>query len=212
MELLDLSAHWEDVYRKKSAGSVSWYRPRLELSLDLIRRFAKSKEAAILDIGGGAATLVDDLLAAGYKDVSVLDLADTALKVSRERLGEAETNVTWVVGDFLSIGLEESRYDICHDRAVFHFLGEAEERNRYVDQVRRILRPGGVLVLATFAVDGPERCSGLPVSRYDEATLMAVVGARLELVESRRESHRTPSGQTQEMTYFVLRRSTSSGS
>ena len=206
---MDRSAHWEDVYRKKSALSVSWYRAHLELSVELIERFAESRRAVILDIGGGASTLVDDLLSGGFGDVSVLDLSATALAVSQERLGDAAKKVSWVVGDFLLAGLEEQRYDLCHDRAVFHFLGTAEERGRYLDQVRRILRPGGVLVLATFALDGPERCSGLPVSRYDEAGLMQVVGERFELVESRGHCHCTPSGQTQELMYFVLRRSTS---
>jgi SAM-dependent methyltransferase len=209
---MDRGAHWEDVYRKKSASSVSWYRAHLELSVELIERFAGSKGAAILDIGGGASTLVDDLLGAGFVDVSVLDISATALAVSEERLGEAAKNATWGVGDFLQAALEDGRYDLCHDRAVFHFLGDAEERDRYVEQVRRILRPGGVLVLATFALEGPERCSGLPVSRYDEAGLMQVVGERFELVESRGESHCTPSGQTQELMYFVLRRSTSTAS
>lgn len=201
--------HWDEVYRAKSAVSVSWYRPHLELSLELIERYAGSLQAAILDIGGGASTLVDDLLGAGFGDVTVLDLAAGALAVSQERLGETGRSVRWIAADFLQAELEAQRYDVCHDRAVFHFLGSAAECERYVDEVQRILRPGGVLVLATFALDGPERCSGLPVSRYDAAGLMQVVGERFALVESRRQSHVTPSGQTQELMYFVLRRSTS---
>ncbi len=204
--------HWDEVYRAKSAVSVSWYRPHLELSLELMERYSASQQAAILDIGGGASTLVDDLLGAGYEDVTVLDLAAGALAVSQQRLGEAATSVGWIAADFLQAELEAERYDLCHDRAVFHFLGTAEERELYLDQVGRILRPGGVLVLATFAVDGPERCSGLPVSRYDEAGLMQVVGERFRLVESQRHSHVTPSGQTQQLMYFVLRRSTSTDS
>ncbi len=206
---MDRRAHWEDVYRSKSATSVSWYRPHLEISFELVQRYAKSKKAAILDIGGGASTLVDDLVGAGYEDVSVLDIAAAALEVSRQRLGEAAANVRWIAADFLQAELEQRRYDLCHDRAVFHFLGTALERQQYLEQVGRILRPGGVLILATFALQGPERCSGLAVSRYDEAVLMQVVGDAFELVESQGESHRTPSGQTQELMYFVLRRSTS---
>ena len=209
---MTLRTHWDEVYRAKSAVSVSWYRPHLELSLELIGRDATSQQAAILDIGGGASTLVDDLLGAGYEDVTVLDLAAGALAVSQQRLGKAATSVGWIVADFLQAELEAERYDLCHDRAVFHFLGTAEERELYLDQVGRILRPGGVLVLATFALDGPERCSGLPVSRYDEAGLMQVVGERFGLVESQRHSDVTPSGQVQQWMYFVLRRSTSTDS
>ncbi|MBS1820809.1 MAG: class I SAM-dependent methyltransferase [Acidobacteria bacterium] len=203
---MDRHAHWARVYREKAATQVSWYRPHLEVSLDLIARFAASKQTAILDIGGGASTLADDLLAAGYDDVSVLDIAEEALDVSRLRLGDAAQRVKWVAADFLDAVLEEGRYDLCHDRAVFHFLTDAEDRVAYFTQVARILRPDGVLVLATFAPDGPERCSGLQVVRYDEAALKNVVGERFAIVESHRFSHRTPAGGVQEMMYFVLRK------
>jgi len=152
---------------------------------------------------------VDDLLATGYDDVSVLDIADDALAASRLRLVDAAKRVKWVAADFLNAKLEEQRYDLCHDRAVFHFLNAAEEKVAYFEQARRILRPDGVLILATFALDGPQRCSGLEVCRYDEAALRNVIGGRFELLESRRDSHHTPAGSVQEMMYFVLRKSTS---
>ncbi len=161
-------AHWEDVYQRKAPTEVSWYRPHLETSLALIENAAKSRQASILDIGGGASTLVDDLIAAGFADVTVLDLAEPALEVARGRMGEAAKKARWVAADFLEAELETERYDICHDRAVFHFLTDAVERERYFDQVSRILKPEGVLIVATFALEGPERCSGLNVSRYDE--------------------------------------------
>jgi ubiquinone/menaquinone biosynthesis C-methylase UbiE len=203
--------HWENVYRSKAANAVSWYRPHLEVSLELIERAAESKgAAAILDIGGGASTLVDDLMAAGFGDVTVLDVAESALKIAQERIGEAAKKVQWVAADFLEAELEPQRYDICHDRAVFHFLNDAVERERYFDQVSRILRPEGAMIVATFAVDGPERCSGLSVSRYDEDAMLRATGGRFEVAASQRESHRTPWGSVQEMMYFVLRRSTSS--
>jgi SAM-dependent methyltransferase len=202
--------HWENIYRTKAADAVSWYRPHLETSLTLIQRAAGSRNAAILDIGGGASTLADDLLAAGFADVTVLDVSETALKVSQQRLAEAEKRVHWVIADFLDAELEPERYDICHDRAVFHFLGEAAERERYFQQIDRVLRPDGSLILATFAIDGPERCSGLVVSRYDVETMNRVAGGRFTVVDSRRESHRTPWGSMQEMMYFMLRRSTPS--
>lgn len=207
---MERRSHWETVYRSKAADAVSWYRPHLEASLALIERLAVTKRAGILDIGGGASTLVDDLLERGFEDVSVLDVAEPALEISRNRLGEAAKQVRWIAADFLSETLETERYDICHDRAVFHFLNEATERERYFDQVQRILRPQGALIVATFALNGPERCSGLDVSRYDEDLMTQAAGAPFELQEARRESHYTPTGSLQEMMYFVLRRSTSS--
>jgi ubiquinone/menaquinone biosynthesis C-methylase UbiE len=203
---MDRQAHWENVYREKAATTVSWYRPHLEVSLELIERLAESKRAAILDIGGGASTLVDDLLDAGFEDVSVLDIAEGALGVSQQRLGERGKQVKWFAADFLNAELEAHCYDVCHDRAVFHFLQTAEDKTAYFAQAARILRPDGCLILATFALDGPERCSGLEVSRYDEAVLEKVIEDRFEIVESRRDSHHTPAGKVQEMMYFVLRR------
>ena len=202
---MDVRSHWEDIYRSKSATSVSWYRPHLEVSLAIIRHAAQSKLSAILDIGGGASTLVDDLVKDGFQDVSVLDIAATPLDVSRQRLGETSKQVNWIVANFLNAELEAKRYDICHDRAVFHFLNLAEERAAYVHQVKRILRPGGVLILATFALDGPERCSGLSVSRYGETSLLKEIGRDFDLVESGYETHGTPSGHAQQFLYCVLK-------
>ena len=198
--------HWQTVYRRKAAQEVSWYRPHLETSLALIKQAMPGEDAAILDIGGGASTLVDDLLEAGYSDVTVLDVADTALAVARERLGESRKRVQWLTTDLLAAELEACRYDLCHDRAVFHFLNEESDRAAYRSQVARTLRPGGVLIVATFALDGPERCSGLPVTRYGEDGMRAVFSDGFALVHAQRESHQTPQGNVQEMMYFVLRR------
>jgi SAM-dependent methyltransferase len=159
---------WENVYATKAPEEVSWYRPHLETSLALIEGRAQSRKAAILDIGGGASTLTDDLLASGFEDVTVLDIAAPALAVARERLGEVASRVHWIAADFLDRKMEAGRYDICHDRAVFHFLNDTPDRERYFEQIERTLRPGGALMVATFAFEGPERCSGLSVSRYDE--------------------------------------------
>jgi len=207
---MDRQAHWDGVYLQKAATALSWYRPHLELSVELIERVAETKRAAILDIGGGASTLVDDLLGAGFVDLSVLDIAEVALNASQHRLGPAAKQVTWITADFLNAKLEPRRYDICHDRAVFHFLQAVEDKAAYIEQIARVLRPQGWLILATFALDGPERCSGLEVSRYDEAALKKIVQNRFEIIESRRHSHHTPAGKAQEMMYFVLRLSTSS--
>lgn len=203
---MDRRTHWENVYRTKAASAVSWYRPHLEVSLALIERAAKSKRAAILDIGGGASTLVDDLLASGFEDVSVLDVAEPALEVARLRLGGAAKRVRWMAADFLTAVMDEQRHDICHDRAVFHFLNDSAERERYFDQVSWTLRPEGTLIVATFALEGPERCSGLNVSRYDEDAMTHAAGGRFSITGSQRESHRTPWGSMQEMMYFILRK------
>ena len=207
---MDRQEHWEKVYSGRAATALSWYRPHLEVSLALIERLAESKRVAILDIGGGASTLVEDLLGAGFEDVSLLDIAEGALEAARHRMKEAAKRVRWIAADFLTAALEPERYDICHDRAVFHFLLTEEDRAAYFEQAARILRPHGSLILATFALEGPERCSGLEVSRYDEAALKPVLGDRFEIVESRRDSHHTPAGKVQEMLYFVLRRGESS--
>ncbi|HEX7159037.1 MAG TPA: class I SAM-dependent methyltransferase [Edaphobacter sp.] len=198
--------HWESVYRTKAANAVSWYRRHLEVSLALIKWAASSKRAAILDIGGGASTLVDDLVAEGFGDLTVLDIAEPAIELARLRMGESANSVRWVTADFLDSELEPQRYDVCHDRAVFHFLTDAAEQQRYFDQVDRVLRPKGTVIVSTFAMDGPERCSGLVVSRYNEDVMRQVAGERFEIAASQRESHHTPSGSVQEMMYFVLRR------
>lgn len=207
---MDRKTHWEAVYSNKAANEVSWYRPHLEVSIELIGRYAASKGAMILDVGGGASTLVDDLLNVGFEDISVLDVAETALDVARRRLGSTAAKVRWLATDFLNANLEPQKYDICHDRAVFHFLVDAEDRKRYFKQVEYILRSKGTLILATFAREGPSRCSGLEVSRYGETEIKEVAGEAFELVFSQRERHLTPQGNMQEMMYFVLQRSTSS--
>lgn len=163
------------------------------------------KEAAILDVGGGASTLVDGLLDAGYRDLTVLDIAPTALHQARERLGVRADRVKWVEGDVLTAGLLRASIDLWHDRAVFHFLADADARAAYVHQVRRALRPGGFTIVATFAEDGPTRCSGLDVVRYSAEELHTTFGADFRLLDTRAERHRTPSGVEQSFRYCVFR-------
>lgn len=197
--------HWDDTYEQRGSANVSWFRQHLDLSLALIRQAAPSRDAAIIDIGGGASTLVDDLLGADYHDVTVLDLSPAALAVAKNRLGPAGAGVTWIDGDITKVELPTSRYDLWHDRAVFHFLTSPIKRERYVAAVRHALKPGGHVIMATFALDGPEKCSGLPVARYSAGSLHAQFGEQFELLDSRHETHVTPAGKEQRFVYCFCR-------
>lgn len=204
--MTDKQQHWETVYRTKAPDAVSWYRPHLDTSLALIERAAPDRNTAVLDVGGGASTLVDDLLARGYRDLSVLDISAAALNVARERLGEAADKVTWLAADLLDTPLPQARYDLWHDRAVFHFLTEAEQRAHYLRQLTRALKPGGHAVLATFGPQGPLKCSGLDTVRYDAGELARVLGDGFTLLDSTLEFHATPFGTTQQFLYALFRK------
>ncbi len=208
---MDAKAHWEAIYRTKAPTQVSWYQPHASRSLALIRRVAPDLSAPIIDVGGGASTLVDDLLAVGYSEVTVLDLSRAALAAARSRLGPAAARVGWLEADILETSLPEATYSVWHDRAVFHFLTTPEARARYVAQVRRAVRPGGFVLVATFAMDGPERCSGLEVTRYTPEALHGEFGAPFQLMASEREEHATPGGVRQAFIYCLCRLEESTG-
>lgn len=196
-------SHWEQVYQTKAADSVSWFQAHAEQSLALIRGIAAGRQGLqLIDVGAGASTLVDDLLAApeGF-GLSVLDISRTALELAAARLDKAAGRVEWIEGDITQVALPERRWDIWHDRAVFHFLTEAAQREAYVERVRRAVRPGGHVIVAAFAPDGPEQCSGLPVMRYAPGELHAQFGGEFELLQHLSESHRTPSGAIQHFVY-----------
>jgi 2-polyprenyl-3-methyl-5-hydroxy-6-metoxy-1,4-benzoquinol methylase len=198
--------HWEKVYHSKPATSVSWYAPHLGRSLALVERAEGGPDARVIDAGGGASTLVDGLLDRGYRDVTVLDLSQEALDVAKARLGERAAGVTWIAADVTTALLPEAHYDVWHDRAVFHFLADAEARRLYVANVKRAVRPGGHVIVATFGPEGPERCSGLDVVRYDADALHGEFGAAFVKVDSMREVHTTPWGTAQEFVYcFCLK-------
>ena len=196
--------HWEGVYSRKSANQVSWYRPHLERSMAFIEGAGLPRNAAIIDVGGGASTLVDDLLDRGCIDVTVLDISSTAISRAQRRLGSRADAVSWIVADITVVELQEHRYDFWHDRAVFHFL-HREARIRYVAAVRRALKPGGHIVVATFGPQGPEECSGLEVVRYSADELHREFGTSFEKVASSEEVHRTPWGTEQEFVYCYCR-------
>lgn len=202
---MDPKSHWERIYNTKLPTQVSWYQPHALRSLDLIRRVNPPPDGAIIDVGGGASTLIDDLLGAGYHDLTVLDISATALAGTRARLSAQAGSVRWIEADILDAPLPKAGYSVWHDRAVFHFLTASADRARYVAQVRQAVRSGGFVLVATFADDGPTRCSGLEVRRYSPEALHAEFGAPFRLMASEREEHITPGGALQVFTYCLCR-------
>lgn len=195
------SAHWNTVYQTRPADHVSWYRSHLETSLRLIRESAPDPAAAIIDVGGGASTLVDDLLACGYHNLTVVDLAGEGLRVAGDRLDARATDVDWQEGDITRMTLPRQDYAVWHDRAVFHFLVNPDDRAAYVRQVLDCVAPGGTLIMATFGPEGPQQCSGLDVCRYDATALHRELGPALTLVGDAIEEHETPGGTRQQFQY-----------
>jgi SAM-dependent methyltransferase len=204
--IMDMKSHWDSVYQAKLPEAVSWYAPHLWLSLHYARKAASWNDAAIIDVGGGESTLVDDLLAQSYSNITVLDISATALEVTQHRLGALSSKVAWLVGDVLDVEFPVAAYDVWHDRAVFHFLTGDEQRQRYVEQVLRALKPGGHAIVGAFGPEGPEKCSGLPVARYGPDALHASFGAPFELVDSSIEVHQTPWGTPQQFAYCFCKR------
>lgn len=194
-------SHWERVYETNSPDTVSWSQPHADLSLDLIQRIGAGPATRVIDVGGGASTLVDDLLANGVGDVTVLDISPAALGLAQRRLGARAGRVHWIAGDITRVELEPAAYDIWHDRAVFHFRTEPADRAAYVAQVRRAVRPDGHVIVAAFGPVGPTHCSGLPVVRYEPRDLHAQFGGDFELLDQLSEAHHTPSGAIQQFVY-----------
>lgn len=198
-------AHWEGVYTKKGENEVSWYQESPVPSLELISQVSPAPTSAIIDIGGGASRLVDNLIDQGFTDVTVLDLSEAALGAAKARLGDRAAQVHWVTAD-ATLWEPQKAYDIWHDRAAFHFLTEDRDRAAYVERLERALRVGGYAIIATFALDGPERCSGLPIVRYDPVSLGLILGPAFNLVETRRHVHATPWDTEQSFQFSVFRR------
>ncbi len=197
---MERKAHWESIYTTKTPTGLSWYQPHAAKSLELIKHTGVDTSAHIIDVGGGASTLVDDLLAEGFRSLTVLDVSFAALESARQRIGaRAAQEVAWIEADITQAVLPHLHFDVWHDRAVFHFLA-AEERRRYVAAATYALRPGGHLIIATFASDGPLRCSGLDVVRYSVEELRAAFAA-FRFVESCGEEHSTPFGTKQKFIY-----------
>lgn len=197
--------HWNKVYSTKDETEVSWYQSIPTRSLALIKSLAPSPLAPILDVGGGASHLVDELLVLGYSDLTVLDVSETALTHTRARLGSGGAKVTWITADITQ--WQPSRHwTVWHDRAVFHFLTDVKDQAAYIAALEAATRPGSLAIISTFALNGPERCSGLLVQRYSPASLAARIGSNFQLVSQANEAHTTPGGNVQQFTYAVLKR------
>ena len=201
----DRQAHWQNVYRSKGEREVSWSQSSPEPSLGLIEKFAPARGASIVDIGGGASRLVDALRERGYENVTVLDLSEAALHSARDRLGADAASVQWVAADATQWQPTQA-FDIWHDRAAFHFLVEPRDRDAYIARLHQGVKSGGNAIIATFALDGPEKCSGLPVQRYDQVALGKALGPEFALVHHQPHHHVTPWGTAQSFQFSVFRR------
>jgi ubiquinone/menaquinone biosynthesis C-methylase UbiE len=201
--------HWEHVYTSKSADQASWFQEHAKHSLRLIRDTGVPATASIIDVGGGASTLVDDLLLNGYSNVTVLDLSAAALAAAKKRLGARSRSVNWIEGNVTQVTLPAHAYDVWHDRAAFHFLTAPEDRHAYVEAVLRAVKPDGHVIVATFAEDGPLQCSGLPVMRYRPDELHAEFGEPFTLLKHEKETHHTPFGTVQQFVYCYCRKASS---
>jgi SAM-dependent methyltransferase len=201
----DRQAHWQNVYRTKGEREVSWSQPSPEPSLGLIERFSSGKGASIVDIGGGASRLVDALHERGYQNPTVLDLSEAALQSAKARLGNDAASVQWIAADATKWHPPQA-FDVWHDRAAFHFLVDPRDREAYIARLHQGVKSGGLAVIATFALDGPEKCSGLPVQRYDHVALGEALGSAFALVHHQPHHHVTPWGATQSFQFSVFLR------
>lgn len=198
--------HWEQIYSRKATTSVSWYQEHASRSLNLIRATGVASDGSIIDVGGGASTLVDDLLADGFTNVTVLDLSGAALDAARRRLGRRAALVHWLEADITQTTLTPHTYDVWHDRAVFHFLTAPDDRAAYVHNVLRAVKPGGHVIVAAFAEEGPTQCSGLPVVRFSADQLHSEFGEQFALLRHEKEAHHTPAGTVQQFVYCHCRK------
>jgi ubiquinone/menaquinone biosynthesis C-methylase UbiE len=203
---MESKTHWEEVYDTKDATKVSWFQENPDLSLQLIENTCVGSLAQVIDVGGGASNLVDNLLDRNYQNVTVLDISASALQVAQERIGSQANVVTWLDADITQIELPYQFYDVWHDRAVFHFLTRASDRQKYVEAVMHSVKAGGHVIVATFDIDGPSRCSGLEVVRYNSDSLHNEFGDKFNLVHSTSESHETPFGTEQKFIYCYCRK------
>ena len=198
--------HWEDIYSNRPSEKLGWFKPHLQTSLSWIKEIGLDKAAPIIDVGGGASTLVDDLLEAGYQSITILDLSKKALSLAKARLGEKGHAVKWLEGNITSVSLPTHSYSLWHDRAVFHFLTAPEQQQKYRQKLLGALKPGGHLIIGTFAPEAPPKCSGLPVQRYTAEQLATTLGEEFKLTRHHKELHVTPGGVEQMYLYCQFKR------
>lgn len=203
---MDKKTHWENVYESKPVNRLGWYKQHLHPSLDWIKELAAEKGSAIIDVGGGASTLVDDLISEGYESITVVDLSGRALEHSKSRLGDKAARVKWIEGDITNTELPANYYALWHDRAVFHFLTDERDRRKYIGKLRNSLAESGYLIIGTFSFDAPPKCSGLPVERYDVEKMKSTLGDEFKLLDSMKELHVTPGGVEQMYLYCKFKR------
>ena len=204
-EKMDVKSHWEEIYNTKSQTEVSWYQTRPSLSLQLIKSKGIEKGQGIIDVGGGSSMLVDCLLDEGFDDLAVLDISGRSLEIAKERLGDREGDVEWFEADATEFQ-PPRQFHLWHDRAVFHFLTDERDRRKYLNVLKEALLPGGYLVMATFAIDGPKRCSGLDTIQYDEESMSLELGDEFTLMDEVDEYHITPGDKVQKFIYFLYKR------
>ena len=199
-------SHWQTVYETKPSNSVSWYRPHLDVSLDLLKLAGLNAKSRVIDVGAGSSTLVDDLLALNIESITALDISSVSLAVAKQRLGERANRVQWLVADVVNHSFAPNSFDIWHDRAVLHFLIDDADAMAYMRTATSAVSAGGYVIIGGFASDGPERCSGLPVRRRDPKDIAALLQSAFTLVDSRKEEHLTPGGNAQSFAYALLRK------
>src|SRR3989338_7464648 len=203
---MESKTHWENVYQTKKADQVSWFQSHLAKSLELIEKSGIDKKAQIIDVGGGTSTLADDLLTKGFSDLTVLDISSEALNQAKKRLGEKSKRMIWLEADILKADLPKSVFDLWHDRAVFHFLTKAEERKAYLEVLKQALKSGGFVIISSFSLEGPLKCSGLDVVRCSSETLSSELGNGFSLIKSSDERHKTPFNSFQNFVYVLFRK------
>ena len=203
---MDRQSHWENIYKTKKPDQVSWFKSHLSKSFELISKTNIAKDSPVIDIGGGASTLVDDLLNDGITNVTVLDVSSESLEVSKKRLGKQVSKVHWLAADVTTVDLPKNHYVLWHDRAVFHFLTERGDREKYKQILNQALTSKGFVIISSFSLTGPEKCSGLEVVRYSPETLLRELGSGFKLLESENETHKTPFNTTQDFVYCLMQR------
>jgi len=203
--VFDRKKHWGDVYQDKSSSELSWYQKEPKLSLELIRSTNAASNDAIIDIGAGTSVLVDYLKKEHYTNLTVLDISENAIAIAKKRLGKSAKSINWIVSDITKFDVFQ-KFSLWHDRALFHFLTDPSDRGIYVKALINAVRPEGHLIIATFAIGGPKKCSGLEIVQYDSEKMIAELGDNFKLVEERKEVHITPANKEQKFNFFLFRR------